>query len=975
MQTYSKLLIVLPCHSLEDFPTHHHGNDAANLLANWTALWHPALIASCGTMPDWQQADNPDLGLTDSMSETDEATSSGPILALIPLVAEPVLDSELLTNLKMANAVVISGQSSRSEITELALAANQHASSLAERVDSEIAKDFMALGYAFLQTQLMTRQLRYSSNLDEEYFSKAVVAAAHAATQSDQGETTKALTRCFDILLEEKNGYYPPEPELIDVVLTATTTLGSSFARQLDKSHPFNVLITGADTRRLFADRKENAAKLKDRIADDDVNIVGGPDEELPDNLVASETLVHQLQQGRITYQENFGVEPSVFMRRRFGLTPVTPGLLDQLNFAGAIHATLDDGQFPSGSGCNIRWTGEDDRWVLSIGNLPLAADDAGSFLALGVRLGESIDSAHIASPLFVHWPDATCESFKDLVRITNYSPLFGNFVVLNDYFDSIYDPGYSDQFLADEYRPPFLKQAVERNTPNPISKIISYWGRFYQLSACQALLIQACARTGLDGPTATRFKQQINQLQSTIESDLNLDEPDDKETKRRIDELTRDLTRQLNQRLTPGSSEATNSNQRSPTEIINTTSFTRRVEFTGPPGSPGTLKDNPPVVVCDCSESGSHWVLEIPPMGSVRVAHNSLGKKDLLKSDPKIGEGLILRNEFFELQVDENSGGIRGVQRYAERSNLFSQQISMRIPGGKNSPNQPLTKARYTQMVADDIQLSSESRLAASIQSTGRLLDGENTVAEFKQTLRVARGKRTIDFSIELNPVIEMSQSINHYLCSRLAWKSEASRVTANTQESGSEITSDWFHATNYFNIVQDKHRVTMLTGGIPYHRRSSRRMIDSLLVVGNEFRRRFEFSIGVNIPYAMAAAVGQLTQPIQCDAPIQTTYENQNTSNWLFHFDCKNILATWWEPIFDNQTGWTGVQIRLRETEGRSGTLTVRCPRAIATGEQVNFNGDFYRSLDVAEDDDTKLSVEFGRFDYFQISIHWKP
>ncbi len=42
---YQQLIVVLPCHSLEDFPTHHEGDDATGLLAAWTALWHPALIA------------------------------------------------------------------------------------------------------------------------------------------------------------------------------------------------------------------------------------------------------------------------------------------------------------------------------------------------------------------------------------------------------------------------------------------------------------------------------------------------------------------------------------------------------------------------------------------------------------------------------------------------------------------------------------------------------------------------------------------------------------------------------------------------------------------------------------------------------------------------------------------------------------------------------------------------------------------
>ena len=34
-----ELIILLPCHSLEDFPLHHEGEDAEGLLASWTALW------------------------------------------------------------------------------------------------------------------------------------------------------------------------------------------------------------------------------------------------------------------------------------------------------------------------------------------------------------------------------------------------------------------------------------------------------------------------------------------------------------------------------------------------------------------------------------------------------------------------------------------------------------------------------------------------------------------------------------------------------------------------------------------------------------------------------------------------------------------------------------------------------------------------------------------------------------------------
>ena len=54
--TYRELIVLLPCHSLEDFPTYHEGDDAHSLLASWSALWHPSLIAAAGQAPAWVRA-------------------------------------------------------------------------------------------------------------------------------------------------------------------------------------------------------------------------------------------------------------------------------------------------------------------------------------------------------------------------------------------------------------------------------------------------------------------------------------------------------------------------------------------------------------------------------------------------------------------------------------------------------------------------------------------------------------------------------------------------------------------------------------------------------------------------------------------------------------------------------------------------------------------------------------------------------
>ncbi len=49
---------------------------------------------------------------------------------------------------------------------------------------------------------------------------------------------------------------------------------------------------------------------------------------------------------------------------------------------------------------------------------------------------------------------------------------------------------------------------------------------------------------------------------------------------------------------------------------------------------------------------------------------------------------------------------------------------------------------------------------------------------------------------------------------------------------------------------------RTSLLTGGLPYHRRSSMRVIDSLLIVRGESSRRFSLGIGIDVANPAAAA-----------------------------------------------------------------------------------------------------------------------
>ncbi len=157
---YQDLLILLPCHSLEDFPTHHEGDDAANLLALWSVLWHPQLIASANKAPSWGRVDDAPHDVKDK-------------LIAIPNISKERLPTGFTQRAKESGTILLRNHTQRSPLVVVALEPLG-----GEKVNRELAADFLALGYAYLQIQLLTRQMRYSSNLDETYFNEQLLLAA-----------------------------------------------------------------------------------------------------------------------------------------------------------------------------------------------------------------------------------------------------------------------------------------------------------------------------------------------------------------------------------------------------------------------------------------------------------------------------------------------------------------------------------------------------------------------------------------------------------------------------------------------------------------------------------------------------------------------------------------------------------------------------------------------------------------------------
>src|SRR5207247_4541405 len=137
-------------------PAYHEGDDANSLLASWSALWHPALLAAAGQAPTWRRIEDPPSDVRDR-------------LIVVPSVCVQRLPTGFAQRVKDEGGMLIRKTSSREEILEAALGDQKSKNQRTEEpksIDAGLAADFLALGYCYLQIELLTRQMRYASNLD-----------------------------------------------------------------------------------------------------------------------------------------------------------------------------------------------------------------------------------------------------------------------------------------------------------------------------------------------------------------------------------------------------------------------------------------------------------------------------------------------------------------------------------------------------------------------------------------------------------------------------------------------------------------------------------------------------------------------------------------------------------------------------------------------------------------------------------------
>ncbi len=909
---FKQLVILLPCHSLEDFPVHHEGALAEGLLAGWTALWHPALVACAGAAPTWRRAEEP----------PDEPAD---VLTVVPQASFDWIPCGWIDEARQGGAVVLDGLTRREEILAAALAQLDETPA----VDPDLAADFLALGFGFLQVELLTRQMRYSSYIDETYLGEKLVAAARAAVAGDAAAARENLSACFDLLGQARDHFYPVDSYLVDVMLVDATTLGPALRQELGDEAPTNLLLSGELLEQLATQQPETLATLRAAVEAGRVGIVGGEYHEGDLPLLPREEVLAGLQRGRGTYLEHLGRAPAVYGRRHFGLSPLLPQLLSKLGFRGVLHATFDGGRFPVAAQAKARWQGDDGSAIDALARLPLDAARPETLLALSHRLGETMDSDHVATLLFARWPGAASCWYEDLRRVTRYGPMLGKFVTLDTYFEETYTPDTLAHFAADDYRSAYLTQAVEKGQADPLSRYARAQTQQVEQTAAQSLAAMAAL---VSGSAAAQAPSSPAEAAETLA--------------RQIAPATAEPEGYL---------------------LLNPTASRRRVRVELPALSALPTMDDQVRVVGRRGET-VQAVVDLPGLGFVWVGPG--GSSHAANTELPLAEGNLLRNEHFEARIDPTTGALRAIHSYARRGNLLSQQLAYRAPSPVTWRPHDEGHEADSVMAADTVEVTAATAAMGEIVSRGRLLDREGgELAGFEQRFQLWRGSRVLLLDITLQPLVEPgAHPWTSYYASRFAWSSSIAELWRSTADGSHPTDTRRIEAPQFLEIRELDHRLALLSGGLPFHKRSGDRIVETLLRVRGETRPRFRLGIGVDVAHPMQAAL-DLMLPDQ-DLAIRAAEPQAGRVGWLFHLSAPNVIATAWEPIVREGRS-VGFRCRLLETEGRAGRVALSAFGDVQLARQIDYHGEPLHELPMEKG---KIMIDLARYEWVQVEGYWE-
>jgi len=440
-----RLTVFLPCHTLDDFPTWLDDAQADDLLAAWTAAWHPALIANLGRLPAWASVDLP---LSDGVA----------ILGIVPATCEDRFasafdatcqsGSHFVRQLKDRPGIVKAAR----QLLAIGNAASEEVVATNPFREIPLTADFHALGLAWLLAELLARRMRSTTRLESTEFAQSVVAAARAAVSGEDGVAREHLQEAFGYLAASRSHSYPVDVWLVDLVLLAESTSDRPLAEELNSPVPAALVATGHVIETLAQKYPALLQQIRNRCAAGTLTPAGGRYDSKPLDAATPEEILISFARGHQAWREHVGIVPTTYAQCAGGSSAILPQVLKSLGYDGAIWNLFDGTPLPDPGTSRIRWEGSGGASIDCVARPPLDARSAQMVLSLAEKIGDAMDHDHTAVIQFAHYPGTASRWFEDLRRIGAWSTIIGTFVTPDELFRRTAGAGVVAAFEPDTF-------------------------------------------------------------------------------------------------------------------------------------------------------------------------------------------------------------------------------------------------------------------------------------------------------------------------------------------------------------------------------------------------------------------------------------------------------------------------------------------------------------------------------------------
>lgn len=925
------------------YPLQLAADEVAAWLNGYAALWHPAALLDASIPPQMSVSydhDNPGPGFL-------YCTPRGPHLF------QP---DDWRDRAQRAAAIFESNDSRKETIANLLDALKEFGEPvlLADAPD-EVVRAFSGLGFGYLLLDNLFEAADHARLLDTAGFWSDVQSALECTTRRD-AEYRVHLKSAAEKLLQAREQIHSQKMYWVDMVHLDRQNLVATWPESLSAGLPLCVAGSGEDFAALAEQAPERFAELRGKFSPNlpsAVDLCCGSSRDREDALFPPESQFWNLHEARSALRGLFGVEPAIYSRRVSAFHSQLPGWLHHLGYRHAILISQDGALVPTLRSTAVNWPSSDGRAVDAFCREPLPASDPLTFFNLVYHMHQAYGSDAAPTIALLHKGAVAFDSYRDLLALNELVPIFGEFTNLSQYFTDATSGDYIGVQQADEFFCDYLDVRVtHQKRQNAVSGFARHHRLRRQLDSAFTLAgLHRCV-TPNPGPDEIRLLRELQGVEREIElcgANPPVDAAGD-ESSRHLQLLESECAKKLAERLQTRSVDG-----QPGLLVFNPCGFTRRVALEVD-GFPGPIPVADAVKAAQFDGTTARIVVEVPSLGFAWIPRGGATGTAHPRPRIKSADGLTVRNEFLECDVDSNTGGMRSFRDMRNRLTRFGQQLVYN-PGSR--------------MVAREITVTHCGAALGEIASHGDLLsERDELLATFRQRFRVWLGRPVLELRIELDVKHEsIGYPWHAYYGARFGWRDERAVLFRGMNGENAQTGYTRPVSPDYLEVRLGSERSFLFTGGLPFLQRHGDRMVDVILVPEGEQGRAFDLLLSADRDVPMQTAVGWVSP-----TPVVETAKGPphfGTSGWLGHIDMPSLILTAMHPMPAGDGANRAVAVRLVESAGFGGAAELRFARDPSRATFIDGNGTSLQPLPVNAD---AVQVEYSANEAVRILLEWE-